>query len=116
MFLHPCCNLAHGHTALFRVMLWIAAEQLLLEPCIPPPGSVASSRCRVDLSGCVGCPPRTSPANTTEPHVALATPGQTAGSDRPITPAPELTPPIPVVAPDVSIAEEDHDAISIAAS
>ncbi|MGH0149004.1 UNVERIFIED_CONTAM: hypothetical protein FKN15_044615 [Acipenser sinensis] len=40
---------------------------------------------------------------------------------QPITPAPELTPPAPVVAPDVTepdfnIAEEDHDAISITAS
>ncbi|MGH0140401.1 UNVERIFIED_CONTAM: hypothetical protein FKN15_042820 [Acipenser sinensis] len=38
-----------------------------------------------------------------------------------ITPAPELTPPAPVVAlevtePDVGISEEDHDVISIAAS
>ncbi|MGH0170245.1 UNVERIFIED_CONTAM: hypothetical protein FKN15_058596 [Acipenser sinensis] len=40
---------------------------------------------------------------------------------QPLTPAPELTPPAPVVAPDVtepdvSIAEEDHGAISIVAS
>ncbi|MGH0138803.1 UNVERIFIED_CONTAM: hypothetical protein FKN15_019531 [Acipenser sinensis] len=40
---------------------------------------------------------------------------------QPITPAPELTPPAPMVTPDVtepnvSMSEEDHDAISIAAS
>ncbi|MGH0117536.1 UNVERIFIED_CONTAM: hypothetical protein FKN15_038056 [Acipenser sinensis] len=72
-----------------------------------------------EVHACTSC--TTSPASTTEPYAALGGPGQTAGSAQLITPALELTPSALVIAPDVaepdvSIAEKDHDAISIVAS
>ncbi|MGH0174512.1 UNVERIFIED_CONTAM: hypothetical protein FKN15_069891 [Acipenser sinensis] len=71
------------------------------------------------VHACTSC--TMSPASTDEPYAVLGAPGQTAGSAQPITPAPELPQPAPVVAlgvtePDVSITEEEHDAISIKAS
>ncbi|MGH0129420.1 UNVERIFIED_CONTAM: hypothetical protein FKN15_002183 [Acipenser sinensis] len=35
-----------------------SCREVVTQPFIPPPGSVASSRCRVDLASCVGHPPR----------------------------------------------------------